>query len=247
MSLNQFDKYSTSITNKYTSAKEIWNSMCVRFEGTKEEIGESCSNKELVEIKEDEVSTSGRKMEEFIQEEHEEDHLCLMGHELEVSNSNSNNCEFSHEELLDAFHELHDEFEKLILKNKALEKQIKNFPINDSSNNSCDKCVNFNEENESLKDKVEGLEMENEFLKGELLNSKKENEVLKENALSLEKKKSISKENVLKVQNNNLNLKASQNNILKKNKVLKENIFESKRFSNKISKANNFNRKPIFK
>ena len=48
MSLDKFDKYSTSITNKYTSAKEIWNSMCVRFEGTKEEIGESSSHMELV-------------------------------------------------------------------------------------------------------------------------------------------------------------------------------------------------------
>ena len=48
MSLDKFDKYSTSITNKYTSAKEIWNSMCVHFEGTKEEIGESSSHMELV-------------------------------------------------------------------------------------------------------------------------------------------------------------------------------------------------------
>ena len=65
ISLDKFDKYSTSITNKYNSAKEIWNSMCVHFEGTKEEIGESCSNEELVEINEEEVSTSGRKIKKI--------------------------------------------------------------------------------------------------------------------------------------------------------------------------------------
>ena len=48
--------------------------------------------------------------------------ICLVGHEKEVSNSNSNNDEFSFEELQDAFHELHEEYEKMILRNKALEK-----------------------------------------------------------------------------------------------------------------------------
>ena len=90
MSLNKFGKYSTSITNKYTSAKEIWSSMCIRFEGTKEEIGESCSNKELVEDNEEVASTSERKEEKSILEEHEENHLCLMGLNEEVSNSCSN-------------------------------------------------------------------------------------------------------------------------------------------------------------
>ena len=90
MSLNKFEIYSTSFTNKYTSGKEIWNSMYAYFEGTKEEIGESCSNKEHVEIHEEEVSTSGRKEEKSIHEEHEENHLCLMGHNEEVSNSSSN-------------------------------------------------------------------------------------------------------------------------------------------------------------
>lgn len=44
MSLYNLERYSTSITNKYTSAKEIWNSMYVCFEGAKEEIDESCSD-----------------------------------------------------------------------------------------------------------------------------------------------------------------------------------------------------------
>ena len=82
MSLDKFDKYSTSITNKNTSAKEIWNSMCVRFEGTKEEIGESSSHMELVVSKEEESSTSGRTIDESIHVEHEQDHLYLMGHRV---------------------------------------------------------------------------------------------------------------------------------------------------------------------
>ena len=112
MSLNRFEKYSTSITNKYTSAKEIQSSMFIRFEGTKKEIGESCSNKELVEDNNEEASTSGRTINEAIREEHEENHLYLMGYEQEVSNSSSNMNEYSYEELQDAFNELYVEFEK---------------------------------------------------------------------------------------------------------------------------------------
>ena len=136
MSLDKFDKYSTSITNKYTSAKEIWNSMYAHFEGTKEEIDESCSNKEY----EEEVSTSGRKEEKFIHEEHEENHLCLMGHNEQVSNSNSNTNNYSYEELQDAFDELYGEFEKVILKNKVLKKQIFTLSKIDSNENICKKC-----------------------------------------------------------------------------------------------------------
>ena len=122
MSLNNFENYSTSFTNKYTNAKEIWNSMYAHFEGTKEEKDESCSNKKFVEIHEEEVSTNRRKEEKSILEEHEENHLCLMGHNEEVSNSNSNTNNYSYEELQDAFDELYGEFEKVILKNKVLKK-----------------------------------------------------------------------------------------------------------------------------
>ena len=110
--LNKFDKYSSSITNKYTSAKEVWSSMCIRFEGTKEEVGESCSNLELVESKENKAFKSGKKNEESIHEEQEENHLCLMGHEQEVSSSMSSMNECSYDELQDAFNELFGEFEK---------------------------------------------------------------------------------------------------------------------------------------
>jgi len=133
MSLNNFENYSTAFTNKYTSAKEIWNSMYAHFEGTKEEISESCSNKEHVEIHEEEVSTSGRKEEKFIHEEHEENHLCLMGHNEEVSNSNSNMIVYSYDELQNAFDELYGEFEKVVLKNKVLKKQISTLSKNNSN------------------------------------------------------------------------------------------------------------------
>ena len=143
MSLNKFDKYSSSITNKYTSAKEMWTNMCSHFEGKKEEVGESYSNMEDVESKE-EPSTSGRTFDESIHGEHEQNPLCLMGHEQEVSNSNSNNGEFTFEELQDAFHDLHDEYEKMILKNDVLEKRISTLSKNvlkenNSSNNACEK------------------------------------------------------------------------------------------------------------
>ena len=77
--------------------------MCVRFEGTKEEIGESSSHMELVVSKEEESSTSGRTIDESIHVEHEQDHLCLMGHKQEVSNSNSNNVENLNDDLMMIF------------------------------------------------------------------------------------------------------------------------------------------------
>ena len=113
--------------------------MCVCFEGTKEEISESCSNTELVEINEEEVSTSGRKEEKFIHKEHE-NHLYLMGYNDEVSNSNSNMIVYSYDELQDAFDELYGEFEKLVLKNKALKKQISTLSKINSNENIYKKC-----------------------------------------------------------------------------------------------------------
>ena len=145
-----------------------------------------------------------------------------MGHNKEVSNSNSNTNELSYEELQDVFDELYMEFEKMILKNSDLKKQISllsKYDLNEniSSKNICKNCDNLKEENEFLKDRVERLEMENEFLKGNLSKSKKKNKNLKENVLSLEKEKSTLKENALKVQNGVLKLKTSQNKYFKKN------------------------------
>ena len=77
-----------------------------------------------MEIHEEKASTSGRKEEKSIHEEHEENHLCLMGHNEEVSNSNSNMNEYSYEELQEVFNDLYVEFEKMIFKNHDLKKQI---------------------------------------------------------------------------------------------------------------------------
>ena len=50
----------------------------------------------------------------------------------------------------------------------------------------------------------------------------------------------------MNVKDENLNLKTSQNNVFKKNKILNEKtLSKQKRFSNEFSKKNN--RKPIFK
>ena len=45
-----------------------------------------------------------------------DDEMCLMGHNEEVSNSNSNMNEYSYEQLQDAFNDLYMEFENMILK-----------------------------------------------------------------------------------------------------------------------------------
>ena len=47
-----------------------------------------------------------------------------MGYNDEVNNSNSNMIVYSYDELQDALNELYGEFEKVVLKNKALKKQI---------------------------------------------------------------------------------------------------------------------------
>ena len=130
-----------------------------------------------MKIHEEEVSTNRRKEEKSILEEHEENHLCLMGHNEEVSNSNSNMNEYSYEELQNAFNDLYMEFEKMILKNNDLKKQISlpskhDLNENISSKNVFENCDDLKEENDFLKDRVERLEFENGILKGNLLNFK---------------------------------------------------------------------------
>lgn len=118
----------------------------------------------LVETHEEDVSTSERKIEDSIHKEHEEHHLCLMGHNEEVSNSDLDYNELSYDELQDAFNELYMKFEKMIFKNKTLKKHISSISKqelseNNSSKNACENCDNLKEENEFLKDRVEVLEL----------------------------------------------------------------------------------------
>ena len=48
--------------------------------------------------------------------------------------------ECSYEELQDVYNELYMEFEKMVLKNKALKKQISTLSKIDSNENICKKC-----------------------------------------------------------------------------------------------------------
>lgn len=88
------------ITNK--TPKEIWSCLEFLYEGTNGD--NKPQNNDMKK-----GSTSGRM----------DDEMCLMGlgHQ-EVSSSKSKNCDFTFDELFDAFHDLHDEFEKIISKNK---------------------------------------------------------------------------------------------------------------------------------
>lgn len=135
-----------------------------------------------------------------------DDEICLMGLDYEdVSNSKSKNCDFTFDELFDAFHDLHDEFEKMISKNKALKNQIiflskQNEDLNNQTSlkNDCKNCVDFQEENNFFKDRVERLDYENEVLKETILNMEKENKVFKEKYSCFEKEKDVFKNQVLK-------------------------------------------------
>ena len=73
---DSLDEYALSLIKNCTCAKDIWNTLCIHFEGTIE--GETYS-KELVELEEDEPSTSGSK-----DDDQEQDVRCLMG--LEQAN-----------------------------------------------------------------------------------------------------------------------------------------------------------------
>ena len=58
---DSLDEYALSLIKNCTCAKDIWNTLCVHFEGTIE--GETYS-KELVELEEEEPSTSGSKYDD---------------------------------------------------------------------------------------------------------------------------------------------------------------------------------------
>ena len=241
--LNKFDKYSSSITNKYTSAKEVWSSMCIRFEGTKEEVGESCSNVELVESKEDKAFTSEKKNEESIHEEQEENHLCLMGHEQEVSSSSSSMNECSYDELQDAFNELFGEYKKVVLKNKVLNKQISNLSKIDSNENICKKCDDLEKENKILKEEILDFNIEKDCFFNKNTSLNQENDSLKEKVLLLEKENSLLKKKNLEFEKTNIqeiDLKSKKNSF--QNKVFKRDDFSKKK---NFVKQNHFNK--VFK
>ena len=113
---DSLDEYALSLIKNCTCAKDIWNTFCVHFEGTIE--GKTYS-KELEELEKEKPFTS-----RSVDDDQEQDARCLMGLDhQEVSSSKFEICDFTFDELLDAFHDLHGEFEKLISKNKVLKNQ----------------------------------------------------------------------------------------------------------------------------
>ena len=84
------------ITNK--TPKEIWSCLEFLYEGTNGD--NKPPNNDMKK-----GSTSVMM----------DDEMCLMGFDHQgVSSSKSENCDFTFDELFDAFHDLHDEFEKMI-------------------------------------------------------------------------------------------------------------------------------------
>lgn len=229
--------------------------MYAHFEGTKEEIDESYSNKELVKIHEEEVSTSGRKEEKSIHKEHEENHLCLMGHIEEVSNSNSNMNVYSYDELQDAFDELYGEFEKVVLKNKVLKKQISTLSKIDSNENICKKCDDLEKENKILKEEISDFNMKKDCFFNKNSSLEQENIFLKEKVLLFEKENSLLKKKNLEFEKNNIqkiDLKSKensfQNKVFKKDDVSKKkNFVKQNHFKNEYKKKKNIFEKSYFK
>ena len=162
---DSLDEYALSLVNHCICAKDIWNTLCVHFEGT---IKGEIYSKELVELEEEEPSTSGS-----IDDDQEQDARCLMGLDhQEVSSSKSKNCEFSFDELLDACYDLIGKSEKLISKNKVLKNQnaslsqeIYDLKENSSFKNSCSNCDDFKKHNDFLKESNSCVEKENELLR----------------------------------------------------------------------------------
>ena len=215
---DSLDEYALSLVNHCTCAKDIWNTLCVHFEGTIE--GETYSKKP-VELEEEEPFTSGS-----INDDQEQDVRCLMSLDhQEVSSSKFENCEFSFDELLDAFYDLISKSEKLISKNKVLKNQnaslsqeIYDLKENSSFKNSCSNCDDFKKHNDFLKENNSCLEKENGLLKEIILDLEKENDVLKQNVLSLEKDKDVFKKQVINFQKENNDLK-EQFLFLKRRKI----------------------------
>ena len=218
---DSLDEYALSLIKNCTCAKDIWNTLCVHFEGTIE--GKTYS-KELEELEEDEPSTS-----ESIDDDQEQDARCLMGLDhQEVSSSKSKNCEFSFDELLDAFYDLIDKSEKLISKNEVLKNQNASLSqevsiLNEkcSFKNSCSNCNDFKKHDDFLKENNSCLEKENELLKEMILNFERDNFILKENEICAKLENETFK-NQVHICQKDKNILQEQINIIKEQNITKE-------------------------
>ncbi|KAL5541106.1 hypothetical protein UlMin_043392 [Ulmus minor] len=119
-------------------------------------------------------------------ENDEQANVCFMTIQDEVNHFESNSPNFSLDELLDAFKELHSEFEIVVSKNKFLKDKNSSL-LNEFSalkekldnKENCVSCENIQKENEFLKQKIKGFEnskiecLEVDFLKKKVLDYEK--------------------------------------------------------------------------
>ncbi|KAL5559477.1 hypothetical protein UlMin_035688 [Ulmus minor] len=119
-------------------------------------------------------------------ENDEQANVCFMTIQDEVNHFESNSPNFSFDELLDAFKELHSEFEIVVSKNKFLKDKNSSL-LNEFSalkekldnKENCVSCENIQKENEFLKQKINGFEnskiecLEVDFLKKKVLDYEK--------------------------------------------------------------------------
>ncbi|KAL5560474.1 hypothetical protein UlMin_036685 [Ulmus minor] len=119
-------------------------------------------------------------------ENDEQANVCFMTIQDEVNHFESNSPNFSFDELLDAFKELHSEFEIVVSKNKFLKDKNSSL-LNEFSalkekldnKENCVSCENIQKENEFLKQKIKGFEnskiecLEVDFLKKKVLDYEK--------------------------------------------------------------------------
>ncbi|KAL5545093.1 hypothetical protein UlMin_008877 [Ulmus minor] len=119
-------------------------------------------------------------------ENDEQANVCFMTIQDEVNHFESNSPNFSLDELLDAFKELHSEFEIVVSKNKFLKTKNSSL-LNEFSalkekldnKENCVSCENIQKENEFLKQKIKGFEnskiecLEVDFLKKKVLDYEK--------------------------------------------------------------------------
>ena len=96
--------------------------------------------------------------------QHEIANMCFMAIEDEVTSPKTKSSTNEYDELLEAFEELHDEYEKVILKNKVLKKKIlenalelETLQKEKSIEKVYESCDSLKKENLSLHEKVEDL------------------------------------------------------------------------------------------
>ena len=141
---------------------------------------------------------SSSESESEVETQEEVSYSCFMAINDEVSSldssdsSDNDNDDLSYDELLNDFHDLHKNYEKLILKNGVLKKKLLSISndLEDALKEkekilTCDLCVSFEKEKASLNEKVSSLENSNNSLHEENCTLTNENASLNAKILDL--------------------------------------------------------------